>query len=886
MEKESSNLTVNKQIVAFDGCWAKTVKDARGQDIPGLSVFHHCLNVGCVAEALIAAMPPVVRGILPFGTATLAALHDVGKLTLGFQAKSTEWLLGSGLDAVARREALLSISDHALVSQVFLQKLLKPCASGLWSVAVGSHHGRPKGRDAKLNLPESLSAWATKSREQVAVDLIHLFGALPTQPPSRRFEPAYSDLWLLAGLITVADWLGSNEEFFSPQVGVPPEESRALALRALNNIGWPGGALRLTSFSDAFAMEAGTRFEANSVQQVVADIATTPGLIIIEAPMGSGKTEAALHAAQKFIANGDRHGLYFALPTQVTSNRIHRRIATFLGQTLVNPAQLRLAHANAWLEDDFNLRLRPSHPHVEGRDGDNPNDEIREARSWFASAKQALLAPYGVGTIDQALQGIVAVKHFFVRRFALAGKVVILDEIHSYDVYTGTLVSALVRELINLGCSVIILSATLTAARRRELLEAARCPETDSPASYPLITIGSPDEPVHHISPVWTQSRQLKLRAETITEEQTIEELIARAEAGQHVLWIRNTVIEAQNSFRAIRGSLREGDLKLGLLHSRFPFQRRADLENDWLDKLGRNRAANGPGSILVATQVVEQSVDIDLDFIVSDLAPSDMLFQRMGRLWRHERPVRAAAQPDFWIRLPLIDPLSEARDLKRALGRSARVYAPYVLLRSSVIFTGRTSLTLPSDIRPLLEATYADLAADEPAGWRELREELEAEKHQLTANAAAAMRVLGLPMLDPEDDKALTRRKGPPTVSVLLLRLAVKSPVGPGVWHLTALDGSSATVSDFEWRMSSARFLHHWLVRVPRWMVPKDAPHPHWLGLHVSGEAVCACVSDDGRLVFGETPSAASYHDNLGVFAERLAIPTLQLNDDDEFDH
>ena len=865
--------------------WAKTVRDADGCELgPGISVRDHCLNVGCVAEALLKLLPTPVQGLLPPGSATLAALHDVGKITLGFQIKSASWLAVSGLGEQARMEAPLSVSDHALVSQVFLQALLKPAGAQLWAAAVGAHHGRPKGRVANLNARrESHASEFEAHRRALTDELLQLMGPLPDRPPDQRFKNVHSDLWLLAGLITVADWIGSNETFFSPALGAPFEESRRLAKAALSEIGWPGGGLRQTSFAEAFASEASGLFQANPVQQALVEIPDNPSLIIVEAPMGCGKTEAALHAAQRFIAARHHQGIYFALPTQVTSNRIHRRIARFLTNTLADKATLRLAHANSWLEEDSSLQLNPSFSKSRREDGDDPNENIREARSWFASGKQALLAPYGVGTIDQALQGVVAVKHFFVRRFALAGKVVILDEIHSYDVYTGTLVTALVRELINLGCAVIILSATLTAARRRELLQAAGCAEDHSPTSYPLITSGTVGVPASHFSPAWNQSRQVALRSENISETETIEALVARAEAGQHVAWIRNTVVEAQQAFRALRGSICEGDVQLGLLHSRFPFARRAELEKHWLERLGPNRAADGPGSILIATQVVEQSVDIDLDFIVSDLAPTDMLLQRMGRLWRHERKSRAAAQPDFWVRLPQLDPTLNARELKKALGRSARVYAPYVLLRTSEIWRAKSQIILPADIRPLLEATYADPVPDEPEGWRELREELEAEKRQLTANAEAAMRVFGLPMLDPEDDKALTRRKGPPTVPVLLLRSFVQ---GPGnSWQLTALDGSGALVSEYEWRMAPARFLHRWLVRVPRWMVPGDAPRPRWLGLHASGNATCACVQHDGRLLFGETLAHASYHETLGVFAERPAQPTPQRNDEDEFD-
>lgn len=349
-------------------------------------------------------------------------------------------------------------------------------------------------------------------------------------------------------------------------------------------------------------------------------------------------------------------------------------------------------------------------------------------------------------------------------------------------------------------------------------------------------------------------------------------------------------MVEAQQSFRALRGAMREGEVNLGLLHSRFPFQRRTKLEDHWLERLGRNRPASGPGSIVIATQVVEQSVDIDLDFIISDLAPTDMLFQRMGRLWRHERPCRAAAEPEFWIRMPDLDPVGDARELKKALGRSAKVYAPYVLLRSALIWNLKSEINLPADIRPLLEATYADPTPDEPAAWSQLREELEEEKRQLTLNAEAAMLVLGRPMLtvDEQDDKALTRRKGPPTIPVLLVRSATQAAANQ--WQLTALDGTSETVSEYEWRMNSARFLHRWLVRVPRWMVPGDAPCPRWLGLHVSGDAVCARVGDDGRLIFGDTTSATSYHDDFGVFVDNpkktLPEPEPWSENDDEFDN
>jgi len=874
--------------------WAKTYLNAQGHEVPGISVLDHCVNVGWVANSLVEGLPIPVRNLLPGDNGQsaplLAALHDIGKITLGFQSKCPRWPFPEALGERAKREAAHSVSDHAHLSQVFLQDRLRQDNAQLWAAAIGAHHGRPKGRIARPPEFEACSDWAEGFRQRVADQLISTFGPLPNRGPNSVFGRAHSDLWLLAGLVTVADWIGSNESFFPADRGMAMEDSQQRARNALSAIGWPGGKLVNTSFSKAFTGEESTLFQANQVQEAAEMLA--PGLVIIEAPMGCGKTEAALRLAQRWISEGQHHGIYFALPTQVTSNRIHQRVSKFLGHTLHDPAHLRLAHSHSWLEQNPSIALEPSRTCFNAdKDLDNPISDLREARSWFGSSKHALLAPYGVGTIDQALQGMVTVKHFFVRRFALAGKVVILDEIHSYDIYTGTLVGALIRELLNLGCAVIVLSATLTSKRRQELLAAAGSEENTVPETYPLITSVTRGFGVQHLQPDWSADKRIGLRAEVFSESEVLAELIRRAEAGEHVLWIRNTVIEAQRSFAALRSQIAEGEVELGLLHSRFPFARRQELEGHWLDRLGRQRAQSGQGSILIATQVVEQSVDIDLDFIVSDLAPTDMLFQRLGRLWRHDRPSehRAAVRPEFWVRLPEFNPDADADELKSALGRSARVYAPYVLLRSAMVWSSRTEIRLPTDIRPLLESTYSDPLKTEPTAWETLRSELEAEKRKLHANAEAAMSVFGMPMLNPEDDGALTRRKGPPTVPLVILGSIVQQPAGRG-WVLTAADGTKVNVPSFDWSLNTARFLHRWLVRVPKWQVPPATDQPTWLVEHTSRDAVAALLAEDGRLRFGDALGAVSYHRDFGVFSNRPAIDRPEPepwsdDDDDEFD-
>jgi CRISPR-associated endonuclease/helicase Cas3 len=827
-------------------------------------------------------MPLAVRELLPAGSVTLAALHDVGKISSGFLRKCPAWLVEKNLAESALREFWQGAeSDHSVVSQYCLQNRLQKDNAELWAVAVGAHHGRIHGR--RINHLKETAARAASEREarqELVEKFIQLFGDLPAREP----KPDLSDLWLLAGLIAVADWIGSNEEFFSPACGLSVTDATSRAEASLACINWSGGQLLAgRDFAGTFGIANGP----NALQKALLESVAGVGCYIVEGPMGCGKTEAALAAAQKLIVGGHNEGIYFALPTQVTSNRIHRRVGQFLGHALAQRTNFRLAHAASWLDENQVIQIRPAALHDKESDS-----QAAEARSWFASSRHGLLARYGVGTIDQALQAVVAVKHFFVRRFGLAGKVVILDEVHSYDVYTGALIKQLVRELLALRCTVIVLSATLTRARTQELLDCvpgqdknAATPGPGTERAYPLITFATKQRGVGQLALAWEHEKRVRFRVEALAENEIIEECLKRAEAGQHVLYLRNTVAEAQDSYRAFASAMRSGSARLGLLHSRFPFFRREELEEDWLQRLGKERAEEDSGSILVATQVVEQSVDIDLDFIVSDTAPTDMLLQRMGRLWRHPRAHRKALEPEFWVNVPVVDEHSSARQLKAAFGKTARVYAPYVLLRTMQVLTGRKFVVLPTQIRELLEATYTDVDTDaERPGWRELRQELERVREELAAEAEAATLVLGRPS-QADREEVLTRRSGVPTRPVVLLKACQMSDAG--TWRLVGLNGTVTEASHRDWRYSVARTLHRNLVSIPRYMVNRQVL-PDWLALHVPGLPAWAVVQEDGRCEFPESDesSVLGYNSALGVYADSTRLQTRKWEEDDEFDY
>jgi CRISPR-associated endonuclease/helicase Cas3 len=831
-----------------EDCWAKTTKDNR----PGICVRDHCLNVGCVAEALLNLLPQQLRNLLPPSAATLAALHDIGKVSPGFQKKCPDWLLRFPLPHGIYEE------DHAKVSQSTVGKMLGASRLLDWAAIVGAHHGKLKGR-------VSQQPWEDE-RRRLAKELIDQFGPLP----DRRAEDAV--IWFTAGLITVADWTGSDEFHFLQDATWDIDQRRERAAAALRSNGWR----RITVGKSLSFRHLFPGFTANNLQDATINVVNRPGVYVVEGPMGFGKTEAALAAAYRLMATGQACGVYFGLPTQITSNRIHERVQPFVHRICNDVEPVQLAHSASWLVDTVQmLRLHAASPDTEGA------DHARVGRSWFASPKRALLAPFGVGTIDQSLLGIVAAKHFFVRQFGLAGKVVILDEVHTYDLYTSTLIDALVKRLCELECTVIILSATLTEERRRELLGLSE----DQPliATYPLVSgvAGRLIEQACAPPP----PKSIAVRA--VTGAVSVEDVIPQARRGACVLWIRNTVEEAQETYRALQSVNFQGGPPMALLHSRFPFFRREELEADWMNRLGKNSANRPAGCVLVSTQVAEQSVDIDADLLITDLAPTDMLLQRIGRLWRHERRSRPCPLAEVWIQTPSLEDnqlnAATEKGLRQALGKSARVYAPYVLLRSLQQWRKRTTITLPTDIRPILEATYDESSAIEPTAWRELREQLERQREKMARQAVTATAIWNVPAL-PDEEDIQTRYSTYPMAQLLLARRFTRQH--DHTVSLELLNGDIVTASDYDWNFDAAKAIHRNLTRVPRWALSEFLPNPPgWLSNHVSQSTAFGLLQADGgiRAFNNDTDMGLSYHPDQGIIIHRERVPRAMQEEFDE---
>lgn len=861
----------------LEDLWAKTSQDGH----PALTVANHCLDVGAVARFVCESLPPSCRHLPPSGTVTLIACHDIGKITPGFQMKSPYWrekwqrsLSLQGPDQYEGR--------HAIVSQAFLASISR--SSGLWLLSVGAHHGNSYTTHiAPLKPPyEGTQPWTRTQKEELLAILIDRFGPLPSETVSRSAR-----LHWMTGLTIFCDWIGSNTEWFPLSDETAPRANEAveqMAKRALSSIGWQcREAAKDLSFSNLFQAPgaAESSMMPRPLQQALLDCIHSPGLYILEAPMGQGKTEAALAAAYQRWNTGDERGIYFALPTQLTSNRIQERVGRFLANSLSSPASFALAHGNAWLNDK---RISTIFPTVPGLD-----EGAATANLWFSDSRKALLAPFGVGTIDQALLSVVPARHSALRLFALGGKVIVLDEIHSYDPYTSALVDRLVKWLLPLGCTIIILSATLTRTRRAEIVAAAGAEESQPSDGYPLITkviTGSNIAETIEIPDTSQASLVISVQHVSAASEDWLSQAVSAAESGACVLIVRNTIAQAQDTYRDAKSRCRDIGVRFGLLHSRFPQFQRDRNESEWMELLGPGEGSRPKGAILVGTQVVEQSVDIDADLLITDLAPTDLLLQRIGRLHRHARlrpPGYEVAR--CLILHPSVDWETDKATVKKSLGASGYIYPPFRLFQAQRTWLGRSSLRLPTEIREVLEAS-ASIEGPLPAGAEDLRQDLLREMDEMKLSAAMADVFRASTLIDEEGVQ--TRWNLRPSGFVVLLR---SNPVRvENRLRLEFLDGSHHEFLPGLFDFALARSLHQNAVRLSKHVIADlVGSAPAWLAQHFPQSILAVCQGESTACELPYAPEfpgyALSYHSETGLsFAKNFSSERPSLSEEPDW--
>ena len=758
-----------------------------------MPLVQHSVDSGDVAGLVWDWLPRHVQNLieqaLPAGARDgrtllrwLAGVHDIGKCSPPFASKMsvlTERMRGRGF-VFPRDTTDYGKAPHGLVGQIVLTRWLQErhrfdrAIATSYAVVVGGHHGTPptltqlqgmrrrpdltgQGTWAEVQV-EILDAMAARTG---AADLLPAWAQNPLPPTVQA---------VLTGAVIVSDWLASNTELFPYEA----EEQAARVGEAWRSLGFPAPWRPDAPPTDVDAHLA-ARFphlaghSPRPIQQLALDAAhaaDTPALLIVEAAMGTGKTEAALLAAEVLAARFDCGGVYVALPTMATSDAMFGRVQDWIENLPGSgPTSTYLAHGKAALNDRFNLVRQRRAASV--CDDDLPHDKV-EARvlAWLTGRKKGVLANMVVGTIDQLLFSALQAKHLALRHLAFAGKVVVIDEAHAADDYMRMYLSRSLEWLAAYGVPVVLLSATLPQSQRQELADAYRHGLGVGPvaltadAPYPALTSVSAADVVV-TSPAATDETTHEIEVSCLDDDldtltATLADLLA---GGGCAAVIRNTVGRAQETARHLQERL--GDTEIVLHHSRFIATHRARKEAALREQLGRDGSNRPLRQIVIGTQVLEQSLDVDFDVMVTDLAPVDLLLQRTGRLHRHERGAGETDRPAT-IRAPWLFVTGVAAWGEDGLPvpdpGTRTVYGLSRLLRAAAVLDLRPGASrrvrLPTDIRGLVERAYAD-AIPGPESWHAAIEEADRDRCRVVADQrrrADDFRIAALDRLEFDD--------------------------------------------------------------------------------------------------------------------------------------
>lgn len=700
----------------------------------------------------------------------LAATHDAGKIHPRFSYQVpglADNMRGHGLP-IADDYTPEQRIPHSVLGHSILRKWLEsshgfsPANAATYAAIAGGHHGVPPNQLLIRQSDETLSA-LTGAWHEIQKELLDACAELTgadnflEQWRTRKLSP--ESQMLLTGVVIMADWNASDPELFEYNDHTKSAERVAAAWHQ-RQLPPPWQAPKeLPVFQETFAKRFGfpNSVQPNAMQRKAVEVATgmeEPGLLVVEAGMGEGKTEAALAAAEVFASKWGLGGVIIGLPTQATSNGMLTRFLDWVeklpdSESTHATRSVFLAHSKSSLNDEFASLPRfssISSVYDEVADtrkgGDDPHAVI--AHQWLSGRKKGLLANFVVGTVDQILFSALQSKHVVLRHLSLVGKVVIIDEVHAYDAFMNVYLQRALHWLARYDVPVIILSATLPAATRKTLIEVyengrkdqgaplpakqfgrrrtltpepEKASALDGNPGYPLVIASSSTGPTVALPKATSAGIQVRLQPMVDDISVLVSKLRTATADGGCVGIICNTVGRAQEVFVALADVFELDELILD--HSRFAAPDRAEVELYIREILGPDEFVANAGRerphrlIVVGTQVLEQSLDIDFDLLVSDFAPTDLLLQRIGRLHRRRMPATPRPQkfrePECWVR-GVTDWEIEPPAFDRG---SVAVYGKWALLRSASVFTsalsGSKTIAIPGDIPGLVQAAYAD---------------------------------------------------------------------------------------------------------------------------------------------------------------------------------
>lgn len=716
--------------------------------------FYHLLDSGAVAlrlweKSLPESIRREVAKLLHLEpqeagkvVAYWCALHDIGKASPVFQEKLKMQAKKAEQKGFSFPKGLNQQIYHSRISGRFLRD--KKLVPQQVDIAISGHHGAWNCDYDFSNYCYGGSEWQV-FREGAQEKIQAILGV--TEKVVKDFpDGEYSNVFTcwLSGFITVVDWIASNEDLFSyvselRDLQTYFQDALQNADKALYRLGWVGWRARgeLVSFKQMFPHIDKPRPIQTKICALYDQIdPREPFLAVIEAPTGIGKTEIAYFLADRWNQQNGGSGIYIAMPTQATSNQMYERSIKILKDRYpTDLIPLVLAHGQAaWNENVNAIRLKEI--------GEDSMQAV-VAAEWFQNnRKRSLLTPFGVGTVDQVFLSILQTNHFFVRLFGLKNKVVIFDEIHAYDCYMQELFIRLLRWLRSLGTAVVVLSATLPEEFRRQIVGVYCGEGSEVPGNqdYPRISLAIPGKGVQTfglLDCIPKDSERI-LHLNWAKETDLVAVLKERLQEGGCAAVICNTVRKAQALYGILDAIVSKEDFLL--FHARFPQAWRQEKERQVLMKFGKDKEGqlNFSGqdanpyrptrSIVIATQVIEQSLDLDFDLLISEVAPVDLILQRAGRLHRHKR-----ARPNQLkqAELILLQPPEKENGLPD-FESSSFIYPQSILLKSYLLLKPIQELDTIRQTRCLIEQVYGkDQSAFEDPGLASQLQQLEQKERE-----------------------------------------------------------------------------------------------------------------------------------------------------------
>lgn len=768
--------------------------------------------------------------------AWLLCWHDIGKFAHSFQQlyinndlnsqegyiKHYEKISHATLGYWLWNDYLIDFTELFPDSPLSSRKLKRAIA--LWMPLTTGHHGRPPSSVSELK------NFRQQDKEAARDFLARIKSLFPLiEVPEFWDDDAgialFKDLsWLISAVIVLADWVGSSTQYFpriSKQMCVDEYWHQHALVKAKLSLSVFPPPSTVAPFSGIRTLFPFIQ-QPTPLQQKALELDIDkegPQLFILEDVTGAGKTEAALILTHRLMASGKAKGLYFGLPTMATANAMFDRMSESwlaLYQPDLRPS-LVLAHSARGLMDRFSQSLWLGDL-TGSEEPDDKQPSSQGCAAWFAdSNKKALLAEVGVGTLDQAMMAVMPFKHNNLRILGLNNKILLADEIHACDAYMSRVLESLIEKQASDNNCTILLSATLSQQQRDRLI-AAFAKGAKSRVEAPLLGYG--DYPwLTQVTSSTVISRHVETRQEV---ERSVkvrwmhgeQECIARIEQavnqGKCIAWIRNSVDDAIRVYRQllVRGVVPAENLLL--FHSRFAFYDRQRIENLALSQFGKKGATQRAGKVLIATQVIEQSLDIDVDEMISDLAPVDLLIQRAGRLQRHIRDcnglLKASGQderpsPELLIFAPEWDDAPREDWLSGAMRNSAYVYPDHGRMwLTQRVLREQGEIRMPQSARLLIESVYGE-EVDIPEGFAKT-EQLQEGKYYCDRAFAKQNTINFASGYSPESSDFLPDK--------LSTRLAEESV---SLWLAKIIDGTVRPYApgDHAWEMSALRVREGW---------------------------------------------------------------------------